>query len=67
MALRSPVLSDMPKTPSNGNKTEDALIQRTDAEKELPHMRQLFLKSLSDYLMMYGSSAASMSLTSPSA
>ena len=34
MALRSPVLSDMPKTPSNGNKTEDALIQRTDAEKE---------------------------------
>ena len=34
MALRSPVLSNMPKTPSNGNNAEDAVIQRTDAEEE---------------------------------
>ncbi|WP_029487095.1 ArpU family phage packaging/lysis transcriptional regulator [Enterococcus gallinarum] len=30
--VRSPIITDMPKTPSNGNKSEDAIIQMMDAE-----------------------------------
>ena len=32
--LRSPLITSMPKSPSYGNKAEDALVQRVDAEKE---------------------------------
>lgn len=32
--VRSPIITDMPKTPSNGNKSEDAIIQMMDAEAE---------------------------------
>ncbi|MBC9720910.1 MAG: autolysin [Lactobacillus sp.] len=32
--IKSPVITDMPKTPSHGNKTEDAMIQLADAEAE---------------------------------
>ena len=32
--VRSPIITDMPRTPSNGNKSEDAFIQRLDAETE---------------------------------
>lgn len=32
--VRSPIITDMPRTPSNGNKSEDALIQLMDAESE---------------------------------
>lgn len=33
--IKSPIITDMPKTPSQGNKTEDALLQHMDAEGEL--------------------------------
>lgn len=32
--VRSPIITDMPRTPSNGNKSEDAFIQRLDVETE---------------------------------
>lgn len=32
--VRSPIITDMPKIPSNGNKSEDAIIQMMDAEAE---------------------------------
>lgn len=32
--VRSPIITDMPRTPSNGNKSEDAIIQMMDAEAE---------------------------------
>ncbi|MFN6687533.1 ArpU family phage packaging/lysis transcriptional regulator [Enterococcus gallinarum] len=32
--LKSPIISDMPRTPTNGNKTENATIQKVDAEVE---------------------------------
>lgn len=32
--VRSPIITDMPKTPNNGNKSEDAIIQMMDAEAE---------------------------------
>lgn len=33
--IKSPIITDMPKSPSQGNKSEDALIQHMDAEGEL--------------------------------
>ncbi|GBD74233.1 putative autolysin regulatory protein ArpU [Tetragenococcus halophilus subsp. halophilus] len=33
--IKSPIITDMPKSPSHGNKTEEALIQHVDAEGEL--------------------------------
>ena len=30
--IKSPVITDMPKVPSHGNKAEDAMIQLADAE-----------------------------------
>ncbi|MCF1632930.1 ArpU family phage packaging/lysis transcriptional regulator [Tetragenococcus koreensis] len=33
--IKSPIITDMPKAPSNGNKAEDALLQIVDAEGEL--------------------------------
>lgn len=33
--IKSPIITDMPKAPSHGNKTEEALIQHVDAEGEL--------------------------------
>lgn len=33
--IKSPIITDMPKSPSNGNKAEDALLQIVDAEGEL--------------------------------
>ena len=32
--IKSPVITDMPKVPSHGNKSEDAIIQLADAETE---------------------------------
>lgn len=32
--IKSPIITDMPKSPSQGNKAEDALIQHMDAEAE---------------------------------
>lgn len=32
--IKSPVITDMPKVPSHGNKAEDAMIQLADAETE---------------------------------
>lgn len=32
--IKSPVITDMPKVPSHGNRTEDAMIQLADAETE---------------------------------
>lgn len=32
--LRSPIMTDMPKTPSRGNAAEDAMVQYMDAEGE---------------------------------
>ena len=32
--IKSPVITDMPKVPSHGNKAEDAMIQLADAEAE---------------------------------
>ncbi|MCF1614640.1 autolysin [Tetragenococcus koreensis] len=33
--IKSPIITDMPKSPSHGNKTEDALLQHINAEGEL--------------------------------
>lgn len=33
--IKSPIITDMPKSPSQGNKAEDALLQHVDAEGEL--------------------------------
>lgn len=33
--IKSPIITDMPKSPSYGNKTEDALLQHINAEGEL--------------------------------
>lgn len=33
--IKSPIITDMPKSPSHGNKTEDALLQQIDAQGEL--------------------------------
>lgn len=33
--IKSPIITDMPKSPSHGNKTEDALLQHVNAESEL--------------------------------
>lgn len=33
--IKSPIITDMPKAQTNGNKTEDALLQIMDAEGEL--------------------------------
>ncbi len=32
--IKSPVITDMPKVPSHGNRAEDAMIQLADAETE---------------------------------
>lgn len=32
--IKSPIITDMPRTPSHGNKAEDALIQMMDIEAE---------------------------------
>ncbi|WP_318011144.1 ArpU family phage packaging/lysis transcriptional regulator, partial [Enterococcus faecalis] len=32
--LKSPIITEMPKSQSHGNKTEDALVQLADAEAE---------------------------------
>ncbi|HFD6464935.1 ArpU family phage packaging/lysis transcriptional regulator [Enterococcus hirae] len=40
--IKSPVITDMPKVPSHGNKAEDAMIQLADAEAE----RDAILKAL---------------------
>ena len=40
--VRSPIITDMPRTPSNGNKSEDAIIQMMDAEAE----RDLIVRAL---------------------
>ncbi|MEK2534342.1 ArpU family phage packaging/lysis transcriptional regulator [Tetragenococcus halophilus] len=32
--IKSPIITDMPKSPSQGNRAEDALIQHMDAEAE---------------------------------
>ncbi|BAK95143.1 ArpU family phage packaging/lysis transcriptional regulator [Tetragenococcus halophilus] len=33
--IKSPIITDMPKSPSQGNKAEDALLQHINAESEL--------------------------------
>lgn len=33
--IKSPIITDMPKSPSQGNKAEDALLQHINAEGEL--------------------------------
>jgi len=37
--LKSPIITEMPKSQSHGNKTEDALVQLADAEAEILHYR----------------------------
>lgn len=32
--VRSPIITDMPKNPSHGNKSEDAMLQHIEAESE---------------------------------
>lgn len=32
--VKSPIITDMPRAPKNGNQAEDALIQRADAERD---------------------------------
>ena len=44
--LKSPILSDMPRGGQSGNGSEDAIIQRMDAERELDRIEQA-LKCLS--------------------
>lgn len=52
--IKSPVITDMPKVPSHGNKAEDAMIQLADADAERDAiLRALMALSLISRQILY--------------
>lgn len=52
--LRSPIITDMPRTPSKGNGAEDAILQRVDAEMERDEIvRALMCLSIDSRHVLY--------------
>ena len=42
--IKSPIISDMPRIPTHGNKIEDAIVQLADAEVEINAMVSALMK-----------------------